>query len=229
MRGIFTSGTDTSIGKTWIGAQLIAELCKQGFNVTPRKPVESGWNQRIQETDAWILAKAANKADQIDLVCPNRFTQAISPARAARLEGRNLSTQHLLADCLSGLRQPQKKTDFLYIEGAGGFYSPLAQDGLNSDLAKQLNLPILLVAENRLGCINQVLLSVAAIESAKLRLAGVILNQATCNANSEAKENISEIKQYKDYPIIPFGFQENNPEKIRRLVDLVLNVNTMHG
>jgi len=65
---------------------------------------------------------------------------------------------------------------FLYVEGAGGFYSPLATDGLNADLAQALELPVLVVAEDRVGCINHVLLTCEALERRGLELAGVILN-----------------------------------------------------
>ena len=68
-------------------------------------------------------------------------------------------------------------TGFTLVEGAGGFYSPLTEDGLNADLAMALRLPVLLIAENTLGVLNQVLLNVEAIKVRGLKLAGVVLNR----------------------------------------------------
>jgi len=207
MKGIFITGTDTNIGKTWLSVRLIQALRKQGFNITPRKPVESGWDRDISKTDACKLANAANKLDQLDDICPNHFSQAISPARAAMMEGRQLSISALAKQC----HYPQKKHDFLVVEGAGGFYSPLTHDGLNSDLAHALDLPVLLVAENRLGCINQVLLSVAAIKAASLQTALVVLNNHTAKTEGDdllGKHNLEDLATLLTCPIILLNHNE---------------------
>lgn len=216
MKGVFTTGTDTNIGKTWIGVRLISELYAQGFDVMPRKPVESGWNSNIIMTDAWQLASAANKLNQLNSICPNRFKQAISPARAAIMNSQQLTIQQLAKQCT----YPQKENDFIYIEGAGGFYSPLTQDGLNSDLAEYLKLPLLLIAENRLGCINQVLLSVAAIENSELDLVAIVLNQTT-NNESDLIANQIEIQSYFTYPVFSVAHEEKNTKVIKQLVKLI--------
>jgi len=94
-KGIFVTGTDTDVGKTWFGCQLIQYLRQQGFDIAPRKPVESGWSDDISQTDAWKLATAANKQQQLDIICPNRFKAPVSPTRAARLEQHELSLMQL--------------------------------------------------------------------------------------------------------------------------------------
>ena len=66
MKGVFITGTDTNVGKTWVGEQLIKELRDRNINVIPRKPIESGWAENdITQTDAWILANAANKTKNL--------------------------------------------------------------------------------------------------------------------------------------------------------------------
>ncbi len=220
MKGIFTTGTDTNIGKTWIATQLIQELGKQGFNVTPRKPVESGWRSDLQENDAWKLANAANKTDQLDSICPNRFPHAMSPHRAANMENQQLTIQTLAEQCT----YPQKNNDFVFIEGAGGFYSPLAQDGLNSDLAQVLGLPVLLVAENRLGCINQVLLSTQAIKAASLQTALVVLNNNTAKTEEEeliCQSNREDLSLLLDCPVMSLGFNETSKAVLTQIAGLI--------
>lgn len=201
MRGLFVTGTDTNVGKTWVGQHLITALCKSGVYVIPRKPIESGWDKNNEKSsDAWLLASAANQLDQLERVCPNRFSHPISPVRAAALEGVTLSISELKDQCTSPhfymAKSDNVNNDFLYVEGAGGFYSPLCADGLNADLASALGLPILLVAEDRLGCINQVLLTLEAIERRGLVLCAIVLNDVSKN-NDNPKSN-SNMNNHKD-------------------------------
>jgi dethiobiotin synthetase len=86
------------------------------------------------------------------------------------------------------------------VEGAGGFYSPIAHDGLNADLAQKLNLPIILISENRLGCINHILLIAEAIAHRQLNLAGVILN--TIQPLPNTMDNAADLANYLTAPII---------------------------
>ncbi len=191
-KGIFMIGTDTDVGKTWVGCQIIKALDQQGHDIAPRKPVESGWNDDITQTDAWKLASAANKQHQLDVICPNRFKAAVSPRRAAQLEGREISLAELKQQCLNKVDAKQ----ILYIEGAGGFYSPLCQDALNADLCVALSLPVILVAANKLGCINHVLLTVEAIKKRGLLLICIILNQCQTNKTETQQDNVRDLKKY---------------------------------
>jgi len=197
-RGIFITGTDTNVGKTWLGCHLIKYLTTQGFDIAPRKPVESGWSEEISQTDAWKLATAADKQDQLDIICPNRFQAPISPARAARLENKALSLQRLKQQCLSQLQDHQ----LLYVEGAGGFLSPLCEDALNADLCTALNLPVILVAEDKLGCINHVLLSVEAIKQRGLTLIGVVLNTKNATQSTSKQNNLDDLREYLSCVVI---------------------------
>lgn len=98
--------------------------------------------------------------------------------------------------------------DFLYVEGAGGFYSPLVEDGLNADLAATLALPVVLVANNRLGCISQILLCCEAIEKRQLKLAAVILNQPDETVGDTAMNNEEDLKDYLSYPLFSLDHQQ---------------------
>ena len=200
-QGIFVTGTDTNVGKTWVGSRVIKQISELGINVIPRKPVESGWLDEAGRTDAWQLAKAAGKADHLAQVCPNPLKAAVSPVRAARDEGKTITIQMLQQQCLTGL----KLSDFLYVEGAGGFFSPLANDGLNADLAKRLQLPVLLVAEDRLGCINHTLLTLAAIKHYGLVVEAVILNSREDTGdmfeNDNSMDNEEDLKSLIDVPL----------------------------
>lgn len=202
-KGIFVTGTDTDVGKTWVGQSLIAGLVGSGLSVVPRKPAESGWPVDVTESDAWKLANAAKMTDQLDQVCPHRFQAAVSPVRAAALEHVSLTINQLKAAC-SNIADD----DFLYVEGAGGFYSPLVSDGLNADLAEALQLPIVLVANDRLGIINQVLLSQEAIAGRGLKLRCVILNETSPKIDVDSMDNLADLRGLLDVPVFSFGYQQ---------------------
>lgn len=198
--GLFVTGTDTDIGKTWVGTRIVRALCENGVAVVPRKPVESGWADDIRDTDTYKLAQAAGlDADQsevIEQVCPNHFKEPLSPPRAAALEGQTLTVTTLADQCRLGITN----TDFLYVEGAGGVYSPIAEDGLNADLAEQLALPVVLITEDRVGCMNHVLLAVEAIERRGLTLAGVVLNPKS--APTPHMDNAQDLRALLNITII---------------------------
>lgn len=174
MNGLFITGTDTAVGKTVVGCGLAQELTRLGVPVAARKPVESGCSARAGTrwpADGAALRRAAGDREALETITPLRLAHALSPERAARLEGVSLCLYDLLAAARTGAAE-----DFFLVEGAGGFLSPLAADALNADLALALGLPVLLVVADRLGCINHALLSVEAIEHRGLRLAGIVLN-----------------------------------------------------
>ena len=227
MKGLFVTGTDTNVGKTWVGQHLISALRESGLNVIPRKPIESGWDKNEEEqTDAWLLASAANKLDSLDEICPNRFSQPVSPVRAAMLEGKALSIATIKEQCtpphFCTNNSKGNDSSFLYVEGAGGFYSPLCADGLNADLANALALPILLVAENRLGCINQVLLSVGAIEQRGLNLKAIVLNDVAEHQQEDKNmNNQADLSNLLDYPIVSISHRQSNKSVFDNLAFLV--------
>ena len=218
MNGIFVTGTDTNVGKTWVGQNLIPVLLRRAIRVIPRKPIESGWNvDDIENSDAWLLANAADQIDRLDHICPNRFSRPLSPVRAAELEGKKLLIAEVINQCLTDVTE----NDFLYIEGAGGFYSPLCADGLNSDLANALKLPILLVAENRLGCINQILLSVEAIERRGLTLKAIVLNSINADQSVNEMDNLEDVKNLLKYPIITLQNNQTVANEFAQLASLI--------
>jgi dethiobiotin synthetase len=198
MQGVFITGTDTGVGKTVIAAAIASKLQQLNISVIPRKPVESGCIIKDDELfphDATILKQAAGYQGDLTEICPYRFQATSSTARAARLENLFLTTGQLADVCRQG-----SEHGFLLVEGAGGFYSPLAANGLNADLAATLKLPVLLVADNRLGVINQVLLTAEAIQSRKLYLMGVVLNNTDDGKNDEM-DNLSDLGELLECPV----------------------------
>lgn len=199
MRGVFISSTDTGVGKTRVGVVLAHLLTGRGVPVRVRKPVESGCvpeNGVLQPRDALALQAAAGFIEPIERICPYRLSKPLSPERAAALEGMLLDLRQLHAACIDGVGE----RDFLLVEGAGGFYSPIARGALNADLAGGLGMPVLLVVPDRLGAINHALLAAEAVRMRGLALAGVVLNQPEFPATADM-DNAADIEHWLHIPV----------------------------
>ena len=220
-RGVFVTGTDTGVGKTHIVMSLIQHLELRGIETAPRKPVESGCKilgNDLLPADGLLMQGATSQGISLDEICPHRLEHALSPERAAALEGVTLSVRMLAEAC-----QRPHEHHYLIVEGAGGFYSPIASDGLNADLAQRLGLPVLLVASDRLGCINQVLLTAQAIASHGLTLSAVALNQLE-DQGTQGMDNAADLRCRMGCPIIVINHGEQSPESIgmTQLADAIL-------
>jgi len=99
------------------------------------------------------------------------------------------------------------------VEGAGGFYSPLAENGLNADLAVALQLPVLLVANDQLGVLSQVLLNAEAILMRGLQLSAVVLNAMDDN-NNEHMDNTADLREQLNCPIFTFPYCKDKKDAL---------------
>ncbi|NQT41523.1 MAG: dethiobiotin synthase [Planctomycetes bacterium] len=177
-RGLFISGTDTGVGKTYVAALIARSLHAAGHRVGVYKPAASGCRRRGDELvsdDALALWEAAGCPATLDEVCPQRFEAPLAPHLAARAEGRRIDGEQLR----DGIEPWRKASDVIVVEGSGGLMSPLGDEDYVADLALDLGFPLLVVAPNTLGVINQTLqtLITAATFRDGLLLAGVVLNQ----------------------------------------------------
>jgi len=221
MQGVFITGTSTEVGKTFIGVAIARALTQRKIKVIPRKPIESGCLKQGDELipqDASALHKAAEYEGSLSDVCPYRFEPPISPVRAAHLANKILTTEQLVSICLQGSEE-----GFVLVEGAGGFYSPLAENGLNADLALALQLPVLLVADDRLGALSQVLLNAEAIQMRGLQLAGVVLNSLN-DVMNDHMDNAADLRERLDCPVFanPFS-QDGDAESPDALIEALIS------
>jgi len=197
--GYFITGSDTDVGKTYIGCQIIAQLRRLDIDLETRKPAESGCREGahgdLLTHDAAALQQANGMCESIARINPFRYRAALAPHRAARLEGQRLELQALIDACSRD--NPARR---LIVEGAGGFFSPLAENGLNADLACALQLPVIVVVADRIGAVSQSLMTLQAVSSRGLSVAAVVLNQVTAQADG-AMDNAADLAPYCDTPI----------------------------
>lgn len=164
---LFVTGTDTGVGKTHVTRLILETLRRAGIDAAGYKPVACG-----DRDDAAILA-AASGGLPLDEVNPLHLKTPVAPYVAGLLENQTVNPPELIA----GYQRLASKHSTVIVEGVGGWEVPLAANYRVSDLAKDLGLPVLLVAANRLGALNHILLTLDAIRAKGLRCAGIILNQ----------------------------------------------------
>lgn len=194
MKGLFITGTGTGVGKTTI-AQLLISYLRTKYNIKVRKPVESGCvvvDGKYIANDARLLHIAADNNELLDSVCPYKFSDISSPEQASIATDKVL----LLDDLINACRDNINSNDFVVIEGAGGFYTPIAKDSLNSDLIASLDIPIIIIIKDELGCVNHTLLTIAAVQKHNFNIAAIVLN-------SFSKNNLDNKKAIEKYSKIP--------------------------
>ncbi len=159
--GLFITGTDTGVGKTYVGTLIARSLVTGGRRVGVYKPAASGCrreSERLVSDDAVALWNAAGRPGDLDHVCPQRFVAPLAPHLAAREEGKQLDANLLRR----GLEYWRGRAEIILVEGVGGLMSPLGEDQYVADLAEEFGFPLVVVSRNVLGTINQTLQTLIA-------------------------------------------------------------------
>jgi dethiobiotin synthetase len=194
-RGICVSGTDTEVGKTYVTCLLGRRLRAEGTIIRPFKPVESGCaadaTGQLVPADATALRDATAPGLSIEDVCLYRLSAPLSPHLAARLEGVEIDPDRIRRAIQAG----EQGADLVIVEGAGGITVELREGCSFAHLAKDLGYPALLIAENRLGILNEVALNMYYLAGMGIPLLGVILNDRTTDISSAMETNAAELKR----------------------------------
>jgi dethiobiotin synthetase len=206
--GLFVTGTDTDVGKTFVAAAIADALRLTGRRVAVLKPVATGCVRRregLVSEDAELLAAAADTPQPLDLICPNRYAEPLAPSVAARRSGRPVDYDAIGRSIVTAGR-----VDGWVVEGAGGLFVPLDRQRTILDLLVAMRLPALVVATPRLGTINHTLLTVAALRAARVHVAGVVLNRYPAGTPTTAEETAAaEIEQHGRVPVLAYVPQED--------------------
>jgi len=199
---VFVTGTDTAVGKTQFTVWLLECLRGRGLQCAGYKPICCG-----DRDDALRLRAASGPGLTIDEVNPVWLRTPAAPLTAARVEGRKID---LLA-LREGFARLSPRFDFVAVEGVGGWMVPITTRYFSSDLALDLRLPVIVVAENRLGCLNHILLTVRAIETAGLKCAGVVLNDLAKESDLAMSTNAEILRSCLTLPVLT-GFDSAKAE-----------------
>ncbi len=185
---LFITGTDTGVGKTVLTALLVKFLRERGVHAAALKPICSGGR-----SDARKLFAMMDGALPLDKINPWHFRAAIAPLLAARRENKTVR----LSQVVARVRAMQKRFDVLLVEGAGGLLSPLGRNFNSRDLIVALRAMPIIVAQNKLGAVNQVLLALEALPKNLRAKAHVVLNSPQ-RPDASTKTNASLLAEFFD-------------------------------
>jgi dethiobiotin synthetase len=188
----FITGTDTGVGKTYVTRLIIASLRAEGRDVVGYKPIACGDRQ-----DAVILAAVSGGLD-LDEINPVHLNTAVAPYVAGLLENRTV----VVAELLAGFHHLAARHEQVIVEGAGGWEVPLAPNYRVSDLAVDLKLPVVVVAGNKLGALNHLILTVNAIRAKGLICAGIVLNQLEDEMDTAMITNKGVVEDLTGVPLL---------------------------
>lgn len=218
--GIFITGTDTGVGKTVVACGLAALLRESGYRVGVMKPAETGCEERdgkLFPQDAYYLKEASGCDEPLEKICPYRLRDPLAPGIAAEREGVKIDIS--LLERIYG--EISSAHDITLVEGAGGLLVPILPSFTYADLAKLLKLPLLVVAANRLGAINHLLLTLEYASSHGLRVLGYVFNRLdglpslAADTNREVLLSLTAVPSLGEIPYV-----DNMEAKRSSLADL---------
>jgi dethiobiotin synthetase len=178
MRTYITS-TGTGVGKTFISAAIIGQTQRAGLSKAAYKPVISGFDlAQVAESDTGILLKALGLPpthENIEHISPWRFSAPLAPSMAARLEGRTIDFNALVAHSRKIMAGPE---DIVLIEGVGGVMVPLNDQQTVLDWIAALAIDVMLVAGSYLGTISHTLTALEVLRQRQIPVHSVIVNES---------------------------------------------------
>lgn len=203
MKKFFVTGTDTDVGKTFVTRLLLAKAKQSGFKAIAIKPVSAG------SDDAILLQKDNSLLLPNEVVNPIYLQNPLSPHIAAAKENKQLTASSIYSACQAAMKYP---VDYFFVEGAGGWLVPINRQETMADLAMQFNIPVILIVNMRLGCLNHALLTIENILSKQLTIAGFIANQSQAQTQEAFSENVATLQQRIKAPllgVVPYSINKD--------------------
>jgi dethiobiotin synthetase len=195
---LFVTGTDTGVGKTFTVAQLLRLLRIMGHRCAGMKPICCG-----DRSDAEVLLAAGCDGVSLDEINPVWLKTPAAPFTAAAIENFAFKPELLV----EAFRVLAGKVEQVFVEGVGGWRVPITAKFYVSDLAAALGLPVLVVAQNKLGCLNHTFLTVESIRRSGLICAGVVLNERQGQSDVAMTTNGEVLQSLCDVPVLT-GLEE---------------------
>jgi len=222
-KGLFITGTDTGVGKTIVTGGIAIALKNKHCNVGVMKPIATGCfikGGTLESRDTQFLLQASGVKDPLSHLTPYRLKTPCSPFWAAKIENRKIRIKNIM----NAFSKLTKKHEIVLVEGIGGLMVPITQGVLLIDLAKLLNLPILIVSRFTLGTINHTLLSIAQARQRGIPIFGLIYNhhpkKKVKPLEMVSPQIISEFSNIKNYWTLPYlrdvSVEKGNPRGLKQ-------------
>lgn len=200
IKTLFITGTGTETGKTLLAAGIAFMCGENGLNTAVMKPVQTGVKNHF--TDISFIKSLVPDIYPLsdELACPYSFPLTASPHLAAKNEGKTIDISVIKKAYVETLESPS--LDVLLIEGAGGVYVPLNEHDTMLDLIKELGTPVILVTPAGLGMINHTLLSVEALKTRSIKIAGIVVNRMPDPPGIIEEDNVKTVERLSGVPIL---------------------------
>ncbi len=187
------------MGKTHTVVQLLRLLRASGMRCAGMKPICCG-----DRRDAELLLAAGSEGFTVDEVNPVWLKTPVAPLAATQIEHAKIDIEHIMV----AFRALQDRVEHVVVEGVGGWLVPIKADYFVSDLAVEMKLPVLVVAQNRLGCLNHTALTTRSITDHGLFCAGVVLNELPGATSVASATNADILREIIEAPLLS-GLTEN--------------------
>lgn len=155
---IFITGISTDVGKT-ITSAIVTEALEADY----WKPIQAG---DLDHSDSHKIQNYLSNTQS--KIHPNSYAlqTPASPHLAAELDGISIEIENI--------NEPETQ-NHLVIEGAGGIFVPINNKQTIVDLIKP-DYKVIVVSRHYLGSINHTLLTVEALTSRNIKVAGIIFS-----------------------------------------------------
>jgi len=191
MKGLFVTGTDTGVGKT-VAAAALMHRYRGLVPLRYWKPIQTG----IEVDDDTATVRRMGACSAAELFDRGvRLPKPVSPHLAAHWAGQRIDLAEVL-----GLA-PGGDTPWI-VEGAGGLLVPINESQTMADWIAHLALPVLVVARSGLGTINHTLLTLEALQTRRLRIAGVMMIGEPNADNRAAIEGYGRVSVVAEMPFL---------------------------
>lgn len=228
MKGLFVTGTDTNIGKTFISCLITNVLKEHGVDVGVMKPFATShkrYSTTFGSEDAWRLSRAAKVVDPYDLINPYFYQIGTAPFLAATMSGRPTPN---LGSVVTKLRRLSTQHEFLVVEGIGGVMVPISRNKTILDFIKMVGFPAIIVTSPKLGTINHTLLTFQACLNRKIRVDAIIINRKPERTSKVQRHlpsllsSLTGVKKVIEIPRIRNSYALKNIKKLiaRDLLDI---------
>lgn len=202
MSGIFVTGTDTGVGKTFVAAGIAAALRRRGLDIGVMKPVHTGCKtrqERLIPEDSIRLIRSAAVDDPLELITQYTFKEPAAPYVAALENGVAINIERII----KSYKVLCQRHDFVIVEGIGGLLVPITREFYVADLIKRFKLPVLLVIRPGLGTINHTLLALSCLKERRIRPMGIVINYNRKGKGTLAEKRCQEtLERLSGIPIL---------------------------
>lgn len=155
---LFITGISTDVGKTIVSAIIVEALRADYW-----KPIQAG---DLDNSDSHKIKSYISNDKTFIHENSYKLNIPASPHFAAECDGITIDIKQI--------KEPQTK-NHLVIEGAGGVYVPLNDKDCVIDLIRE-DYKVVVVSRHYLGSINHTLLTIEALRSRKIYIAGIIFS-----------------------------------------------------